>query len=145
MTIVPLTLVCLSHMFKEQLQGAGVFSSYRSFLESNSTFLGFVLSVPMVPKEVARWPTDERIAMVLGRCDKARSLIRLSSITAQEAQSHIRRIIAVARQPLSRKWSFSRSHVGIHTVRLLDHIVPFGGLRIDVSQAEREFGRVWVG
>ena len=41
MTIVPLTLVCLSLMFKERRQGAGVISSYRSFFESNSTFLGF--------------------------------------------------------------------------------------------------------
>jgi hypothetical protein len=60
MTIVPLTPHCLSHMFKEQLQGAGDLGSYRSFFESNSTFLGFVLQVPLVPKEVARWATDER-------------------------------------------------------------------------------------
>jgi hypothetical protein len=40
MTIVPLTLLRLSHMFKVQLQGAGVISSYRSFFESNSTFSG---------------------------------------------------------------------------------------------------------
>ena len=30
------------------------------FFESNSTFLGFVLQVPLVPKEVARWAADER-------------------------------------------------------------------------------------
>ena len=63
MTIVPLTPHCLSHMFKEQLQGAGDLGSYRSFFESNSTFLGFVLQVPLVPKEVASWPTDEHVAI----------------------------------------------------------------------------------
>jgi hypothetical protein len=34
MTIVSLTLLWLSHMLKELLQGAGVLSSYRSFLLS---------------------------------------------------------------------------------------------------------------
>ena len=63
MTIVPLTLLCLSHMFKEQLQGADVISSYRSFFEPNSTVLGFLVQVSLVPKEVVRWATDERIAI----------------------------------------------------------------------------------
>jgi hypothetical protein len=60
MTIVSLTLLCLSHMFKEQLQCAGDLSSYRSFFESNSMFLGFLVQVFLVPKEIARWATDER-------------------------------------------------------------------------------------
>ncbi len=63
MTIVPLTLLCLSHMFKKQRQGAGVISSYRSFFESNSTLLGFLAQVSLVPEEVVRWATDERIAL----------------------------------------------------------------------------------
>ncbi len=63
MTIVPLTLLCLSHMFKEQLQGTGVISSFRSFFESNSTVLGFLVQVSLVLREVACWATDERSPM----------------------------------------------------------------------------------
>ena len=33
------------------------------FFESNSAFLGLVLQVPLVPKEVASWPTDEHVAI----------------------------------------------------------------------------------
>ena len=53
------------------------------FFESNSTFLGLLVQVSLVPKEVVRWVTDERIAM--GCRDKARLLIRLSPVAAQEA------------------------------------------------------------
>jgi hypothetical protein len=63
MTIVPLTLLRLSHMFKVQLQGAGVISSYRSFLSpiqrSRVCTTGFIGSL----EEVVGWATGERVAM----------------------------------------------------------------------------------
>jgi len=63
MTIVRLTLFCLSHIVKEQLQDRRRFQFGPLFLSPISTFLGLLVRAPLLSKEVARWASDKRIAM----------------------------------------------------------------------------------
>ena len=135
MTIVPLTLLCLSHMFKGQLQGAGVASSNRFFSSPIQRSWVFEYRFHQSPRKLSAGQRTNVLHRVVGRRDKARSphTVISNSRTRGLIPYSLDHCCWAATAQRKREFVSNRTWASIRCV-FLDDIVPFGWLRIDVSR-----------